>query len=73
MLGGAKSAGVAPGMLAGRCLGAIERLDPADGAPFTDNEGHALSYIGEQFGEFVATRGVVLDPERLVPKQAAAR
>ena len=73
VLGGAKSAVVAPVMLAGRFLGAIELLDPADGAPFTDNEGHALSYIGEQFGEFVATRGVVLDPERLVPRQAAAR
>jgi hypothetical protein len=57
-------------MLAGRFLGAIELLDPIDGAPFTDDEGHALSYIGEQFGEFVASRGVLLDPERIAPKPA---
>jgi hypothetical protein len=69
-LGGAKSVVVAPVMLQGRFLGAIELLDPTDGAPFTDNEGHALSYIGEQFGEFVASRGVLLDPERIAPKAA---
>jgi hypothetical protein len=73
VLGGAKSVVVAPVMLAGRFLGALELLDPIDGAPFTDNEGHALSYIGEQFAEFVASRGVLLDPERIIPKPAAAR
>jgi GAF domain-containing protein len=73
-VGGVKSAVVAPVALAGRFLGAIELFDPSDGAPFTDNEGHATSYIGEQFAEFVATRGVLLDPERIAPpKPAAAR
>ena len=70
-LGGAKSLVVAPVMLAGRFLGAIELVNPVDGAPFTDNEGHALSYIGEQFAEFVSTRGVLLDPERIVAATAA--
>jgi hypothetical protein len=65
MFGGARSLVVAPVMLAGRFLGAIELLDALDGSPFTDEEGHALSYIGEQFAEFVAERGVTVDPERI--------
>jgi len=64
-LGGVSSLVVAPVMLAGRFLGAIELLDPVDGSPFREDEGHALSYIAEQFAEFLATRGVTLDPERI--------
>jgi hypothetical protein len=70
-LGGAKSIIIAPVMQAGRFLGAIELLNPLDGAPFTDDEGNALTYIGEQFAEFVATRGVVTDPERISNRQGA--
>ena len=40
-LGGARSLIVAPVMLAGRFLGAIELLNPLDGEPFTESEGNA--------------------------------
>jgi GAF domain-containing protein len=65
VLGGARSLMIAPVMLAGRFLGAIELLNPLDGQPFTEGEGNALTYIAEQFAEFVASRGVVTDPERI--------
>jgi hypothetical protein len=65
IFGGARSLLVAPVVLAGRFLGAIELLDPVDGLPFNDEEGYALTYIGEQFAEFVAMRGVTVDPERI--------
>ena len=64
-VGGARSIMVSPVMQLGRFLGALELIDPLDGAPFTDDDGNALTYIGEQFGEFVASRGVVTDPERV--------
>jgi GAF domain-containing protein len=69
--GGAKSLIVSPVMLAGRFLGVIEIANATDGLPFTEKEGNAIDYISEQFAEFVASRGVVLDPERIV--KAAAR
>jgi hypothetical protein len=65
LFGGARSLVVAPVILAGRFLGALELLDPVDGSPFSDEEGYALTYIGEQFAEFVAARGVTVDPERI--------
>jgi GAF domain-containing protein len=64
-LGGAQSLIVAPVMQSGRFLGAIELLNPLDGQPYTEAEGNALTYIAEQFAEFVASRGVVTDPERI--------
>ena len=64
-LGGARSLVVAPVMLAGRFLGAIELLNPLDGQPFTEVDGNALTYIAEQFAEFVEARGVVTDPEQI--------
>jgi len=64
-LGGARSLMVAPVMQAGRFLGAIELLNPLDGQPYTEAEGNALMYIADQFAEFVASRGVVTDPERI--------
>jgi hypothetical protein len=64
-LGGVKSLIVAPVMQAGRFLGAIELLDPLDGQPFADDEGPAVQYIAEQLAEFVASRGVITDPERI--------
>ncbi len=48
---------MAPVMLAGRFLGAIELLNPIDGEPFTESDGNAVTYIAEQFAEFVAARG----------------
>jgi hypothetical protein len=55
----------APVELGGRYLGLIELANPLDGKPFTDGDGHALTYVGQQYAEFVATRGVVLEPEAI--------
>ena len=64
-LGGVRSLMVAPVMQSGRFLGAIELMNPLDGQPYTEGEGNALTYIAEQFAEFVASRGVVTDPARI--------
>ena len=69
-LGGARSLIIAPVMQSGRFLGAIELLNPLDGQPYTDAEGNAVTYIAEQFAEFVATRGIVTDPERISSRVA---
>jgi hypothetical protein len=71
-LGGAKSLIVAPVVLGGRFLGAIELLNPIDGVPFTDDDGYALGYIAEQLANFVAERGIVLDRNKSVPPPAPA-
>jgi hypothetical protein len=49
----------------GRFLGLLELSNPLDGQPFHEGDGHAITYIGEQFAEFLAARGIVLDPERI--------
>jgi hypothetical protein len=76
-LGRIESGMVAPVMQAGRFLGAIELLNPSDGAPFAEADGQALDYIAQQLAEFVATTGVVTDPERVSTvassRRAAAR
>jgi hypothetical protein len=64
-LGGARSVIVAPAMLAGRFLGAIELLNPTDGLPFTEVEGNAVMYVAGQLADYVATHGVVTDPDRI--------
>jgi hypothetical protein len=69
--GGARSLMVAPVVLGGRFLGALELMDPLDGFAFSENEGYALTYIAEQFAEFVATRGVNVDPERIAASARA--
>jgi GAF domain-containing protein len=68
-LGGARSLLVAPIILHGRLLGAIELLNPLDGQPFTEPEGNALTYIAEQFAEFISSHGIVTDPERISQRQ----
>jgi GAF domain-containing protein len=68
-LGGARSLLVAPVVLHGRFLGAIELLNPLDGQPFNESEGNALTYIAEQFAEFISSHGVVTDPERISRRQ----
>jgi putative methionine-R-sulfoxide reductase with GAF domain len=68
-LGGARSLMIAPVMQSGRFLGAIELLNPLDGQPYTDSEGNALSYIAEQFAEFVASVGIVTDADRISSRQ----
>jgi hypothetical protein len=49
----------------GRFLGLLELSNPLDGRPFHEGDGHAITYIGEQFAEFLAERGVTLDAERI--------
>jgi GAF domain-containing protein len=66
ILGGAITVVCSPVLHGGRFLGAIEIANPLDGIPFTEHEGNALDYIGEQFAEFVASRGVQLDVERIL-------
>jgi GAF domain-containing protein len=55
----------APVEEAGRFLGLLELSNPLDGQPFHEGDGHAITYIGEQFAEFLAAHGLVLDPERI--------
>jgi len=57
----------APVEQGGRFLGLLELANPRDGGPFKEGDGHALTYIGEQFAEFLAARGIVLHPDRLTP------
>ncbi len=64
-LGGVRSLVIAPVMEHGRFLGALELIDPLDGQPFTDVEGNAVTYIAQQFAEFLSSHGVVTDPERI--------
>jgi len=61
-----KSVICAPVELGGRYLGLIELANPLDGASFTDGDGHALTYIGQQFAEFVAAHGVMTDPDHVM-------
>ena len=70
-IGGGRSLIVAPIMQAGRALGALEIINPLDGMPFTEDEGNAMTYIAEQFAEYLGSRGIVLDRERI--QSAAAR
>jgi len=69
ILGGARSLMIAPVLQHGRFLGAIEILNPLDGHPFTEPEGNALSYIAEQFAEYISSHGIVTDPERIGARQ----
>lgn len=71
-VGGGKSLIVAPVMQAGRALGAIEIINPLDGMPFTEDEGNAMTYIAEQYAEYLGSRGIVLDRAR-IESAAAAR
>ena len=71
-LNGARSLIAAPIMQAGRALGCLEIINPLDGMPFTEDEGNAMTYIAEQFAEYLGSRGIVLDRER-IHSAAAAR
>jgi hypothetical protein len=64
-LGGTKSMIIAPIMQAGRALGALEIINPLDGMPFNDDEGNAMTYIAEQYAEYLGSRGIVLDSQRI--------
>jgi GAF domain-containing protein len=64
-LGGSRSLIIAPIMQAGRALGALEIINPLDGMPFTEDEGNAMTYIAEQYAEYLGSRGIVIDPKRI--------
>lgn len=68
-LGKVRSLVIAGAKLNRRFLGAIELIDPLDGLPFTSTEGNALSYIAEQFGEFVASRGIAPESAHSLPSR----
>jgi GAF domain-containing protein len=67
-----KSLVCAPVELGGRYLGLIELANPLDGGVFNEGDGHALTYIGQQFAEFVAARGITLDPDLIRERAQAA-
>jgi hypothetical protein len=64
-IGGARSIIIAPIMQAGRALGAMEMINPADGMPFNEDEGNAMTYIAEQYAEYLGSRGIVVHPDRI--------
>lgn len=64
-IGGGQSLIVAPIMQAGRALGALEIINPLDGMPFTEDEANAVTYIAEQYAEYLGSRGIVLDRDRI--------
>ena len=64
-IGGARSIIIAPIMQAGRALGAMEVINPLDGMPFNEDEGNAMTYIAEQYAEYLGSRGIVVHPDRI--------
>jgi tetratricopeptide (TPR) repeat protein len=48
----------APVQFDGRPLGAIELVDPAREAAFTDPDRHAMTYVGERLAEFLSDRSI---------------
>ncbi|MBI4701165.1 MAG: GAF domain-containing protein [Deltaproteobacteria bacterium] len=56
----------APVQAAGRYLGLIELCNPHDGRIYKESDGHALSYIGDQYAQFVAERSVIVDPDQVL-------
>jgi hypothetical protein len=61
----------APVEAGGRYLGLIELANPRDGVAFNESDGHALTYIGRQFAEFLNERGLSIDPEAVVARARA--
>lgn len=60
----------------GHYLGVIEIANPQDGIPLAAADGHALTYIGQQFAEFLSKRELILDADRVLaskPRDRAAR
>ena len=63
----------APVALGGRYLGLIEVANPLDGEPFTNADGNALTYIGQQLAEFLGQRDTTIDAERVRAPKLASR
>jgi hypothetical protein len=72
-VGGCRSLIVAPIMQAGRALGALEIMNPIDGMPFNEDEANAMTYIAEQFAEYLGSRGIIVDSGRIQAGAAPAR
>ena len=49
------------GLAIRRFLGAIELVNPRDGGVFSQSDGYAVTYMGEQLAEYLAEHGVLLD------------
>jgi len=73
LFGGGRSLIIAPVMQAGRALGAIEIINPLDNMPFIEDEGNAMTYIAEQYAEYLGSRGIVLDTGRIEAAAASPR
>ena len=71
LLGGAKSVIVTPVMFGARSLASIEMMNPLDGQPFTEDEGHAMNYIAEQFAEFIGSHGLVLETDKILAHKSS--
>jgi hypothetical protein len=56
----------APVEVHGRYMGLIELVNPYDGGVFQESDGYGLTYIGEQYAEFLSERGISIDPEAVV-------
>ena len=61
----------APIALGGRYLGVIELANSEDGA-FRVADANALTYVGQQLGEFVAERGVIIDAAHILESAKTA-
>ncbi len=60
-----KSMVIAPAMNSGKPFGLVEMLNPKAGGRYSSLENNALTYIGQQLGEFLANNSVILDGDRV--------
>jgi GAF domain-containing protein len=56
---------VVPIRQGGRFLGLLELANPTDGAPFTDADANAFTYLAGQLAEFLGQRGISISPEQI--------
>lgn len=61
-----KSLLCAPVQAVGRSLGLVEVVNPLDGGRFSEDDGNALTYIGQQLAQFLDAREVIVDRERVM-------
>jgi len=66
-----KSLLLVPVQKSGRYLGMIELCNPYDGKAFRDSDANALSYMAEQFADFLDERGLLLDPDAVIAQAEA--
>ncbi|HRI66617.1 MAG TPA: GAF domain-containing protein [Polyangium sp.] len=61
-----KSIVIAPVMHSGKPYGLLEILNPKSGGRYGTVENNGLTYLGQQLGEFLASNGTILDPDRIL-------